>query len=57
MNATITRQDVEQAAKDACLDVLEAISRMQMVASRAGDEKLLDRLCEIKAEVIEAYLA
>ena len=34
-----------------CTD-LEAISKMQAAAAKAGDEKSLDVLCEIKSELI-----
>nr|DAH85552.1 MAG TPA: hypothetical protein [Caudoviricetes sp.] len=34
-----------------CTD-LEAISKMQAAAAKAGDEQSLDVLCEIKSELI-----
>lgn len=54
--AKITLDDVRGAAALQGLDVLEAITQMQGVAAKIGDETTLDQLCTIKAEILRADL-
>jgi hypothetical protein len=53
MKMTITKQTVEIAAKEMNLSVLEAITQMQAGAAITNNNKALEDLCAIKAEIIE----
>jgi hypothetical protein len=53
MKMTITKQAVEIAAKEMNLSVLDAITQMQAGAAFSNNEKALEDLCAIKAEIIE----
>ncbi|QHJ79738.1 MAG: hypothetical protein [Caudoviricetes sp.] len=54
--AHLTKQNVEMAVekvKEAYgCNALTAITKMQEAAHKAGDEKSLDVLCELKSEII-----
>ena len=48
----ITLNDVHAAAAAHGLSPIRALTAMQSVAAKSGDKALLDRLCELKAELI-----
>lgn len=48
----ITLIDVRKAAAAHGLTPIKALANMQAVAAKSGDCALLDRLCELKAELI-----
>lgn len=48
----ITRSDVATAAAESGVGVLEGLRMMQAAAAKMGDEKTLQRLCEIKNEIL-----
>ena len=48
----ITLADVTKAAEDSGLEVLEAISKMQAVCAKTGDNDTLDQLCAIKSKIL-----
>ena len=48
----ITKECVIKAASEKGIRIIEAISMMQAVAAKNGDSALLDRLCEIKSEIL-----
>lgn len=52
--AIIAIAKVQTAYK--CTD-LEAISKMQAAAAKAGDEQSLDALCEVKSVLIQQMFA
>lgn len=49
---TITRNDVVEAAAAKGMRVLEALSMMQSVAAKMGDERVLEQLCAVKSEIL-----
>ena len=51
MNA-ITLNDVHAAAAAHGLSPINALTAMQQVAAKSGDGALLDRLCELKNELV-----
>lgn len=48
----ITRDDVAEAAAAKGVTIMEALRMMQAVCAKAGDEATLDRLCQIKSEIL-----
>lgn len=52
MAKQITRNDVVEAAAAKGIRILEALSMMQSVAAKMGDESTLEQLCAIKSEIL-----
>ena len=50
--ANITLTDVHAAAAAHGLSPINALTAMQSVAAKSGDGALLDRLCELKNELM-----
>lgn len=48
----ITREHVEQAAKEKGIELMTALTMMQGACAKIGDVETLERLCEIKAEIL-----
>ncbi|WP_429949579.1 hypothetical protein ACQYWY_21695 [Comamonas sediminis] len=48
----LTLDDVHATAAAHGISAVTALSRMQMVAAKQGDAALLDRLCELKSELL-----
>lgn len=48
----ITRKDVAEAAAAHGVGILKALGMMQSVCAKAGDEKTLTCLCEIKNDIL-----
>lgn len=48
----ITREHVEIAAKEKGVEVMKALSMMQGACAKLGDMETLERLCQIKAEIL-----
>lgn len=48
----ITLNDVHAAATAHGLSAISALTAMQSVAAKSGDNALLDRLCELKNELM-----
>jgi len=48
------RKSIKIVAKDENISEIEAITLIQTGAAKIGDEAMLEALCEIKSELIEA---
>lgn len=48
----ITKECVIKAAEEKGIPTIQAISMMQAVAAKNGDSELLNRLCDIKSEIL-----